>query len=125
LCTKYGLEFASLNRLGETTSVLTLLDKFFETLSKFFLSGWVLHVNGATKVGGSKKDFYWISAPNINLEKEEWAGSEPNNLNNNELCLSIRTFKKRSSSKLVHGFNDVTCNAVEERTLCEKTIRKV
>jgi hypothetical protein len=121
LCTKYGLKFASLNNVGEARLVFQLLNDLWESRFKSSLAGWIIHVNGATKVSKSKKDFHWTETPEINLENEDWVDGEPNNAHNNEFCLSILTYRK--DNKVMHGFNDVSCDEEWHRTLCEKSLK--
>ena len=99
LCHSFGMEFATLESLAEQ-----------EVLKRFCLQNAGIltdnnHVGALTTIGKSLTEWYWIDTERKLTFSLDWAVDQPNFVDNNQFCLTIR---KEASN---FGFNDVECSS--------------
>lgn len=108
-CRKNGMKFLSLETEDEMNFFLNSCDNtdFVFNCENFSLVG------GKTFNKGSKEDWFWMETGEKIEYTLKFASGEPDNVNNNEECLSLL----KENGK--YFFNDINCVSSVHFYICE------
>lgn len=110
ICHSRGMEFLSLETLEEANQFFKLCEENASLFDKF------THIGALTTVAKSKTDWYWVnSGQKINYVLN-FLPNQPDNANNNEMCLSIGMPPKN------YSFNDIPCSGTQYKFICQSRI---
>lgn len=105
------MEFVSLETLREANHFSQLCEPNAQLIER-----WTF-VGGIATVAKSKTSWYWVNSGNRIDYDLKFAPGQPDNANNNEMCLSIGFVSGNASLNLI--FNDLPCSTVVTRFICQ------